>query len=475
MIFSSIRWRLQAWHGALLTAVVAGFGFTAHRLAATHRLAQIDEQLQSDTVHLGIALPPEADASTPARSGNRPPPPPRSGGSGRAAPARETGNLTEQVTSGGAWFVVWKPDGTVQAQSANTPSGIALTPPGGFTGHESHGVRTRGASREFFRYTQAGRCFLVGRDITSELAESRRLAWYFAAAGAGVLACAWLVGWWLSTRALRPIEQISATAEKIAAGDLSQRIDAAGFAEELRRLAGVLNSTFSRLDAAFAQQTRFTADAAHELRTPVSVMLMHSENGLACSNLTEEQREAFEASQRAARRMRRLIESLLELARFDRGQELIMREPFNLAQTARECADLVKPLADARGVEVRCEGGDALCAGDADRIGQVITNLLTNAIECHREHGEVRVTARRQDGSAILVVTDNGPGIDPGALPHIVERFYRADPSRANGNRRSGLGLAISKAIIEAHGGTIEAESQVGVGTTFTLRLPAAS
>ncbi len=182
--------------------------------------------------------------------------------------------------------------------------------------------------REFIRFTKADRCFIVGRDIHLELAELRRLAWYLAATGSGVLTLGLAGGWWLSSRAIRPIESISAIAEKIATGDLSQRIDAGGFAEELRRLAGVLNSAFARLDAAFTQQARFTADAAHELRTPVSVMLMHTQNGLASEHLTGEQREAFEASQRAAQRMRRLIESLLELTRFDAGQETLKREGF---------------------------------------------------------------------------------------------------------------------------------------------------
>ena len=456
MIFSSIRWRIQAWHGALLVAVVTGFGFTAHRLASADRLRQIDEELQARSVQLSVAVPPGSDGE-PARGTNRRPPP------------REGGSLTDQIIAGGAYFIVWQPDGTAQVRSSNAPPGLAV--PSHVSGDEFHGMQTRGTMREFIRFTKADRCFLVGRDIRAELAELQRLAWYLTAAGAAVLAFGLAGGWWLSTRAIRPIENISATAEKIATGDLSQRIDAGGFADELQRLAGVLNSTFSRLDAAFPQQARFTADAAHELRTPVSVMLMHAQNGLASEHLTDEQREAFEASQRAAQRMRRLIELLLELTRFDAGQETLKRESFDVGDVARDCIALLQPLADARGIRFLCDISPAPCSGDSTRVSQVIVNLLSNAIEYNRERGEVRLTVRLENGSVMLSVADTGAGISRGEIPHIFDRFRRADASRS-GSQHAGLGLAICKAIVAAHGGSIEAASEHGVGSTFTVRLP---
>lgn len=458
MIFTSIRWRLQAWHGALLVALVAGFGFTAYRLMSSDRLRQIDDELQAKSALLGVAFPPvtESDAG---RTGQRRPPP------------REGGTLPEQITAAGAYFVVWHPDGRVQSRSANAPEALVI--PAHTSGDESHLARTRGTAREFVRFTKADRCFLVGRDISAELSALHRSAWYLAGAGATVVALGLLGGGWLAARSLRPVENISATAEKIASGDLSQRIEADGFADELSRLAGVLNSTFSRLDAAFAQQARFTADAAHELRTPVSVILMHAQNGLASEHLTDEQREAFESCQRAAQRMRRLIDSLLELARFDAGQETIKHEPCDLAHVARECVDLVQPLADQRRISLHLDASEAKCAGDAGRIAQVITNLLTNAIEYNRDGGDVRLIVQRKNGSVLASVADNGPGIAAEDLPHVFERFYRADVSRTNGARRSGLGLAISRAIVEAHGGTLSASSTPGEGAVFTMKLPA--
>src|SRR5204863_3265733 len=134
-------------------------------------------------------------------------------------------------------------------------------------------------------------------------------------------------GWWIATRAIQPIADISATATKIAAGDLSQRISAADAENELGRLASVLNSTFARLEAAFAQQARFTADASHELRTPVSVILTQTQTALSRPRTEAEYREALEACQRAAQRMRKLTNSLLELARLDAGQDTVKAEP----------------------------------------------------------------------------------------------------------------------------------------------------
>src|SRR5204863_7102849 len=135
-------------------------------------------------------------------------------------------------------------------------------------------------------------------------------------------------------------------------GDLSQRINASDTDNELGRLASVLNSTFSRLEAAFAQQARFTGDAAHELRTPITVILTHTQNGLAGECPNDEHREAFEACQRAAQRMRRLTESLLQLARLDAGQEPMKRERFDLSRTAKDCVEMLRPLADERGIEI---------------------------------------------------------------------------------------------------------------------------
>jgi len=186
-----------------------------------------------------------------------------------------------------------------------------------------------------------------------------------------------------------------------------------------------------------------------------------------------EYRETLEACQRAAQRMRRLIESLLELARFDAGQEELKRIPFDLAATARDCVEMIQPLAAERRVKIATEFTPAKCKGDPERIGQVITNLLTNAVNYNKPEGEVRLNVGTQNGHAVVRVADTGGGIAPEDLSRVFERFYRADKARSNSLGGAGLGLSICKAIIEAHGGAITVASEPNSGTQFTVRLPA--
>ena len=169
--------------------------------------------------------------------------------------------------------------------------------------------------------------------------------------------------------------------------------------------------------------------------------------------------------------MRKLIESLLALARFDAGQEVLKRAPFDFSKTISDCAELVQPLADERGVKISIETEPSEIIGDSERIAQVVTNLLTNAIQYNKAEGEVRVKLESQSGLAVLTVTDTGQGIPAENLPQVFGRFFRADLSRT-GAGNSGLGLAITKAIVEVHGGTIEVASEENAGTTFTVRLP---
>jgi signal transduction histidine kinase len=170
--------------------------------------------------------------------------------------------------------------------------------------------------------------------------------------------------------------------------------------------------------------------------------------------------------------MRKLIESLLALARFDAGQEVLKRSPFDFSKTISDGAELVQPLADERGVKILIEAKPIEITGDSERLAQVVTNLLTNAIQYNRPDGEVRVKLVAENGLAVLEIFNTGQGIAPADLPRVFERFYRADASRT-GAGNSGLGLSICKAIVEAHGGTVEAVSEQNSGTTFTVRLPA--
>ncbi len=327
-----------------------------------------------------------------------------------------------------------------------------------------------GDRREIFHVLPPGEAILVGCFIEPELKELQRTALKLIGVGGVILFFGLAGGWWIVFRSLRPISEISSAAVKISAGDLSQRINVAEAESELGQLAAVLNSTFARLEAAFAQQQQFTSDAAHELRTPVSVMLTQAQAALNRDRTAPEYREAVEACQRAAQRMRRLIESLLALARLDAGQEVLKRLHFDFSKTVSDCVELLKPIAEERGVKIFTAPEPVEITGDSERLAQVVTNLLTNAIQYNRPDGDVRVKLESRNGMAILTVSDTGQGIAAEDLPRVFERFYRADKSRSTGG--NGLGLAIARAVVEAHGGTIEAASEENVGTTFIVRLP---
>jgi heavy metal sensor kinase len=236
----------------------------------------------------------------------------------------------------------------------------------------------------------------------------------------------------------------------------------------------MLNHTFARLQASFDRQAQFTADASHELRTPLSVMLTQTQTALARERTAAEYRESLTACQRAAQRMRRLTESLLTLARLDSGETATRREPCDLGRITSEAVELLRPLAEQQGVSLAVELAPAPCSGDAEQLAQVVTNLVTNAIYHNRPGGSVQVRLASQTGAVALSVCDTGQGIAPEDLPHIFDRFFRADQARSGASGRTGLGLAITKAIVEAHGGSIEVVSELGYGRTFTVRLPGA-
>ncbi len=326
--------------------------------------------------------------------------------------------------------------------------------------------------RERMIMTPPGEILVAGCYIAPEIAALDLLKLKLTGVGVLVLLLGLAGGWWLVAGAVRPIEEISATAVKIAAGDLAQRINVEDTENELGQLAAVLNSTFARLETAFAQQGEFTADAAHELRTPVTVILTQTQMALKRERDAAEYRATIEACERAAQRMRRLLESLLELTRLDAGQETMRQSKFDLSRTVSDCIELIQPLATERGIKIAQGLLPLESIGDAERLAQVFTNLLTNAIQYNRESGEVRVTVQRQNDTAVVTVSNTGPGISAEDLPRVFERFYRADKARSGAVARNGLGLAISKAIVEAHGGAIEVTSELGKGATFVVRLP---
>lgn len=448
----SIRWRLQLWYGLLLGLLLSGFGVTAYQLERNRVLQRIDESLQQ-------RLPLLVEAQHPA-----------------PGPDRQLREFTLSAANAGQfdragtdsfYYVVWLRHGIVpHIPSRTAPADVPMPAPGVPT------TRQRAEYRETFLFPGPGDCVLVGRSVARDLTALRQLQWTLTGTGILILLLGIAGGAWMTAAALKPIGAIGRTADAIASGDLTRRIPCVETQSELGELSATLNTTFARLEDAFEQQARFTADAAHELRTPVSVMLTHSENGLSGDCANPEHREASEAIRRSAQRMRRLVSSLLELARLDAGQEHLERHPVDLAAMASETVESLKPLAVGRGIIIESQLTPATCRADAERLSQVAVNLLTNAIVHNRSGGKVRVETRSEPDAGVLVVSDDGPGIAEADLPRVFERFFRGDASRSGKTGGTGLGLAISKAIVEAHNGAISVQSQPGTGTTFTVRIP---
>ena len=475
MIFRSIKWRLQLWYGLILVLVLSGFGYTALELQRTREYRRLDQELQD---RVTLLFGPRRPGRPPGGRGQFPRerreslPDPREAGPQREVPPI-IAELERQAEAafpdeGPFLYGVWDRAGRL-VRSRLLPPGI--TPP---SSRPQPAITQLGKHRVLHQSTPRGEVILIGRSIEVELEELRRLELILLGSGAAILLVGLAGGWIVATRAMQPIEKISSTAQKIATGDLSQRISHQESESELGRLVATLNSTFARLDSAFAEQVRFTTDVSHELRTPVSVIVSQTQMALSRERSAPEYREVIEACQRAAERMRRLIESLLQLARLDAGQEEIRAEPLDRTAVAHDTVELLRPLAEQKLLELDLQLDPARVRGDSDKLAQVITNLLSNAIQYTPKHGRIRVSTGTEGQLVVLTVRDTGVGIPPEDVPFIFDRFYRVDTSRARDKGGSGLGLAIARAIVHAHSGTLEVASEPGKGTSFSVRLPLA-
>jgi heavy metal sensor kinase len=278
-------------------------------------------------------------------------------------------------------------------------------------------------------------------------------------------------GFVLAGRALAPVDQITRAAAEISERDLSRRLPV-GTTDELGRLATTFNALITRLQWAFERQRQFTADASHELRTPLSVIRAITSQKLLRPRDPDDYERALTQIDEAAAYMTRLAQQLLVLARADAGQVVLERERLDLTELLEHVVAQVAE-ASAHQITIRAVGAVSVL-GDPLRLTELFLNLVENATKHTPLDGAIEVRVERDATSALVVVRDTGAGIPPQHLPHIFERFYRADKARAREEGGTGLGLAIGRWIAEAHGGSIRAESQPGHGTTMTVRLPLA-
>lgn len=453
---------MQLWIGLLLALVLTGFGVTAHHLQRTQVMSGIDEELASRVA----ALSEQARGS---RGPGRPGPggrPPRDSGFPPAPPPRRNDEDLGEGLGTNYRFAVWGADGEVRSASFDPLPEIPV--------RESRDTRVRfrqeGDWREAYHFTELRDCVLVGRSIGGEIAALRRDGVRLSLAGLGVMALGLGGGWWLTSRSLKPVEDMSRTAQRISEGSLSERIPVAEQDSELGRLAAVLNTTFERLEAAFERQRQFTADASHELRTPLTLMISEAQSVLRREREAGEYREAVEQCLGAAERMRELTTALLQLARIEDGGGA--GEGFELRELVADEVAKRRDEATSRKVAIELRGGAARCRGDETRARMVVANLLGNALHHVTTGGRIALTVSTREGRVVLEVQDDGDGIARDDLPHVFERFYRADRARSRSDGRFGLGLAICKVAVEADGGTIDAVSEAGAGATFTVNWP---
>jgi two-component system, OmpR family, sensor kinase len=218
--------------------------------------------------------------------------------------------------------------------------------------------------------------------------------------------------------------------------------------------------------------TRFTADASHELRTPLTVIRTHAQLALTRPRSVEDYRQTIETCLQAAGRMTAIVEGLLTLARADAGKLGLRKETVSLSDLVTEGADLVRPLAEARGIGLQVDVTPVDISADREALTRIISNLLSNAVRYNRPGGAVCVHLGKEATAVVLSVRDTGVGIPEADQAHIFDRFFRVDRARARSSGGMGLGLAICRSLAEAHGGTIDCESRENEGSTFRLRLP---
>lgn len=275
--------------------------------------------------------------------------------------------------------------------------------------------------------------------------------------------------WVLGERVLAPLRKVTEAAAKVSGSDLSQRVSVNKGRDEIHDLGVAINNMLDRLQESFETQRRFTADASHELRTPVTAIAGHASYLVRRTNPTEEQVDSLTVIRREADRMGKLVNDLLELARADAGFT-VNKSPINVVEVAEQALKDISKLPGDAQVQMSAPSPLAEVLGDAERLKQVILNLVQNALNAGAKRVNVSVT---QEVKQVRVeVLDDGSGIPAEALQHLYERFYRVDGARSGRGNGSGLGLAIVKWIVQQHDGTVTVESSVGEGTVFTVLLP---
>ncbi|HEX7896393.1 MAG TPA: heavy metal sensor histidine kinase [Planctomycetota bacterium] len=296
---------------------------------------------------------------------------------------------------------------------------------------------------------------------------------YFAVFLPLTLLVAGALGYLAVRRTLAPLETIRRQAERISRANVSERVPEGALAGEFRALARTCNEMLDRLDGAIQDLQSFAADAAHELRTPLATLRTEIEMSFQTSRSAEDFAATLTSVAEEVSRMNRIVNDLFTLAKLDMRRYALQKERVRLLPILEDTRETWQPVADERGIEIRREGGDAQVAADPVALRRVFMNLVQNAVKYNKDRGQVVMSVEPIDGKVRVHVRDTGIGIPPEHLPRLFRRFYRLDQARSRDTGGAGLGLAICKSFVEAHGGTIEVASVPDQGTRFTVEIPA--
>ncbi len=282
-------------------------------------------------------------------------------------------------------------------------------------------------------------------------------------------------GYWLMRRSLQPVDEITNRAEGITSTNLSERLPTIKTGDELERLSTALNRMIARLDEAFQHINRFSADASHELRTPLTILQLELEGIVQHYRLDPELVDQIGSALEETHRLSRIVENLLAISRLDAGQVQVEKMKFDLGELTVSTVDQMKLLAEEKLLSMHCHAAAGVyIEADHARLKQVIVNLIDNAIKYTPPGGEISIDVYTNQNLATVEVSDSGVGIPAEVLPHVFERFYRADKARSRDSGGAGLGLAIVKAICTALGAEIKIASTEGAGSSFMVKLPLA-
>jgi two-component system, OmpR family, heavy metal sensor histidine kinase CusS len=309
----------------------------------------------------------------------------------------------------------------------------------------------------------------VAQDRSSDERVERNFAVLFVIVLSGSVLASAFIAIIVTKRSLRPLEEMTQSLARIGPTHLKERVTPADWPHELKPLAIAFDDMLKRLDDSFTRLSQFSADLAHELRTPIANMLGEAQVALTRDRTAAEYRETIESTIGECERLSGIVDNLLFVARVDAAREPIARKQFDARAAVEKIAAFYQTIADDHHVTITCSGEGQIYA-DPDLFERALGNLLDNALRFTPENGSIQITLSEHDSDFEVEVRDNGCGIAPEHLPRVFDRFYRADSSR--GSDGAGLGLALIKSIVDLHGGSASIHSEVGRGTTVTLIFP---